>query len=67
MKIILSRKGFDSSSGGIASPIFQDGTFCSLPIPAEESPCFEDISFGKTNMGDIIERLTQDKKVPPIH
>lgn len=33
MKFILSRKGFDSSNGGIASPILPDGTMLSLPIP----------------------------------
>lgn len=32
MKLILSRKGFDSQSGGIASPIL-DGRLVSLPIP----------------------------------
>jgi hypothetical protein len=33
MKIILSRKGFDSSLGGVASPILPDGSLFSLPIP----------------------------------
>ena len=33
MKIILSRKGFDSSAGGVPSPIFPDGAMYSLPIP----------------------------------
>ena len=33
MRIILSRKGFDSSSGGVPSPIFPDGTTLSLFIP----------------------------------
>jgi hypothetical protein len=33
MKIILSRKGFDSSMGGVASPILPDGSMFSLPIP----------------------------------
>jgi hypothetical protein len=33
MKVILSRKGFDSEYGGIASPILPDGTLLSLPIP----------------------------------
>jgi hypothetical protein len=33
MKIVLSRKGFDSAFGGCASPIFPDGTIISLPIP----------------------------------
>ena len=35
MKIILSRKGFDSSSGGYPSPI-TDGKMLSLPIPRVE-------------------------------
>jgi len=33
VKIILSRKGFDSSYGGIPSPILPDGRLLSLPIP----------------------------------
>ncbi|MHA1380164.1 MAG: hypothetical protein ACTSRG_17460 [Candidatus Helarchaeota archaeon] len=33
MKIILSRKGFDSSFGGYPSPIFPNGSLLSLPIP----------------------------------
>ena len=32
-RIILSRKGFDSSSGGAASPILDDGCIYSIPIP----------------------------------
>ena len=33
MKIILSRKGFDSASGGLCNPILPDGTLLSMPIP----------------------------------
>ncbi len=33
MKIILSRKGFDTGYGGIANPILPDGRFHPLPIP----------------------------------
>lgn len=33
MKIILSRKGFDSGSGGCASPIIDGSRMISLPIP----------------------------------
>ena len=36
MKVILSRKGFDSANGGIASPIFEDGTMLSFPIPSKD-------------------------------
>ena len=36
MKVILSRKGFDSGAGGYASPLFiREGKFISLPIPEE--------------------------------
>lgn len=35
MKVILSRKGFDSSYGGIPSPILNDKWVISLPIPSE--------------------------------
>jgi hypothetical protein len=33
LKIILSRKGFDSVAGEIASPIMPDGTLLYMPIP----------------------------------
>jgi len=33
MKVILSRKGFDSERGGYASPILPDARLLSLPIP----------------------------------
>jgi hypothetical protein len=34
VKVILSRKGFDSSVGGHANPVLPDGTMVSLPIPS---------------------------------
>lgn len=37
MRIILSRKGFDSASGGYPSPILPDGRMISLPIPEKDS------------------------------
>ncbi len=38
MKIILSRKGFDSANGGMPSPIFPENIIVSLPIPSSHSP-----------------------------
>ena len=38
MHVIFSRKGFDSSSGGMPSPILPDGTLLSMPIPSEVGP-----------------------------
>lgn len=35
MKIILSRKGFDISNGGKASPILPNGQMISFPIPSQ--------------------------------
>lgn len=32
-RVIISRKGFDSSSGGKPSPRFEDGSLISIPIP----------------------------------
>lgn len=67
MKIILSRKGFDSSSGGCPSPILPDGRAISIPIPDAGSPtCFADItdyanSKEAINLGQLVEDLTKGR------
>lgn len=65
MKIILSRKGFDSVAGGCASPIFDDGSLFSLPIlqpaplPAPENQVrFSDIEFAYP-IAKVVEDLTR--------
>ena len=66
MKLILSRKGFDSSFGGCASPIFEDGSFLSLPIPEPSSQMtFSKIS-GDRPVAKIVEDLTNGN-VKPEH
>lgn len=60
MIFILSKKGFDSSNGGIPSPVFvPDETGCykyiSLPIPSDDYPCKK------------YEKITKDIIVPPGH
>ena len=61
MKLILSRKGFDSSSGGCPSSIFPDGTLYSLPIPDCYSKIkYSDIRYGDTNIGEVVENLTNN-------
>ncbi len=45
MKVILSRKGFDSASGGKASPILPNGKMISLPIPYKEGYYYSDIFY----------------------
>jgi hypothetical protein len=59
MKLILSRKGFDSSSGGGPSPIFPDGRMVSLPIPDRQSPIrYADIRWHEYNLGSLVSDLT---------
>lgn len=62
MKIILSRKGFDSGYGGIASPILPDGTMISFPIPSNDSACFNDLAFKGKTYQDLINELTTPNK-----
>ncbi|MGE4127311.1 MAG: hypothetical protein AB7E80_03980 [Hyphomicrobiaceae bacterium] len=59
MRIIFSRKGFDSGAGGCASPIL-DGECISLPIPTSmPSPTtFADLSGPH---GDLVEDLTKGR------
>ena len=62
MKIVLSRKGFDSANGGAPSPIFPDGRLLSLPIPASSSPTrFADCQWGDQSVGALVESLTSSK------
>ena len=63
MRLILSRKGFDSQSGGCPSPIFPDGTPYSLPIPGRNSKIrYRDIRHGDTNIGKVVKDLTRRRK-----
>ena len=64
MKLIFSRKGFDSASGGAPSPIFPDGGMLSLPIPDRHSNIQDsEIGDGTVKVGRLVEELTQ-KSVP---
>jgi hypothetical protein len=65
MKIIFSRKGFDSSAGGVPSPIFPDGKLLSLPIPSKRSPIkYEEIKWQNDNLGNIVQQLTKNRIKP---
>lgn len=62
MKLILSRKGFDSSSGGCPNPIFPDGRMLALPIPdASSKVAYRDISFDEFNLGSLVNSLSSGK------
>lgn len=68
MKLILSRKGFDSASGGCPSPIFPDGTMFSLPIPLKREDkftygklCHHSETLGEINIGEVVAGLTRGR------
>lgn len=62
VKIILSRKGFDSSAGGVASPILPDGTLLSLPIPDGNGPVtYGELTWAQHSVGDLVAALTRGR------
>lgn len=58
MKVILSRKGFDSQYGGFPSPILPDERMISLPIPSEND-CFhyQDLKLDDKTYFDLMKEL----------
>ena len=63
MRLILSRKGFDSGTGGCPSPILPDGTMLSLPIPDRNSRiAYREIEQQGVNIGQLVVDLTGDTR-----
>ena len=58
MKVILSRKGFDSSNGGIPSPIMEDGQLIPFPIPSCDLDRYDDLYY----KDDSYHKLVSDLK-----
>lgn len=58
MKLILSRKGMDSTAGGMANPILPDGTLLSLPIPDNDSGLkYSNVVYDGKSYAEIIQEL----------
>ena len=57
MKVILSRKGFDSAYGGYPSPILPSGEMISLPIPLEDSIRYSDLKLSGSTYYDLMAEL----------
>jgi len=67
VKLILSRKGFDSSYGGGASPILPDGALLSLPIPdAHGTVTYGELAWGEVALGPLVAALTRGR-IQPHH
>jgi len=65
MKLIFSRKAFDSAAGGCASPIMPDGRLVPLPIPYRGAAIhYEDITIGGHNLGRLVSDLTRGGHQP---
>lgn len=59
MKIVFSRKGFDSGYGGCPSPVFPDGQLLTLPIPGGYAPWRYDAIQGPHGpLGPLVNALT---------
>lgn len=59
MKVILSRKGFDSENGGCPSPILEDGTLLSMPIPqSDDKMQYSDIQFNGISYAKFWKQLS---------
>lgn len=57
MRIIFSRKGFDTGSGGAPSPII-DGRPVSLPIPTKRR---SSTRYGDLGLGETVARITRGR------
>ena len=62
MKIIFSRKGFDSGAGGTASPRTEK-SLISLPIPTSRR---SETTYSNLGLGDLVEERTAGK-IPANH
>jgi len=74
MKVIFSRKGWDSSAGGKASPVFPSGELYSLPIPCDlGSPAYKAIKPGAVqragfrSTADLIAELSPKASFTHAH
>ena len=64
MRVILSRKGFDSAYGGFASPIMPNKALLSLPIPSLiDTTKYSKLSFCGKTLYEIIKELKGKIKV----
>ena len=57
MKVVFSRKGFDSATGGAPSPIV-NGCPISLPIPAYDR---SETTYGNLGLGSLVMQVTRGK------
>ena len=67
VKVILSRKGFDSANGGLPSPIMPDGTLLSMPIPSDDDMSYDELNYKGTTYSEILHQLAPNKSFRHCH
>jgi hypothetical protein len=62
MKIVLSRKGFDSQYGRMPSPILPDGRLAPLPIPStHDNTSLDDLDFADATLDRALHDLSSGR------
>ena len=68
MKVVLSRKGFDSANGGMPSLIMPNGDLVSMPIPSPEDVCaYDQLWYGGKTYRQILKELAPKKRFTRCH
>ena len=68
MKVVLSRKGFDSANGGIPSLIMPNGDMISMPIPSYgDVDSYADLYYGSKSYNKILRELKPSFKERRCH
>ena len=67
LKVILSRKGFDSSNGGCPSPIMPDGTLISMPIPSKDGVQYSDLQYNGISYAKLLSQLNSKAVCSSCH
>ena len=68
MKVVLSRKGFDSANGGMPSLIMPNGDLVSMPIPSSGDTCaYDQLRYGGKTYRQILKELAPKKRFTRCH
>ncbi len=68
MKVILSRKGFDSVNGGMPSVIMPNGDLVSIPIPSQgDVNSYDQLWYGEKTYRQILKELVPKKRFLRCH
>lgn len=67
MRIVLSRKGFDTKNGGTPSAIMPNGDMVSFPIPSEEAHDFSELQYDGVSYDKVLRDLLPHVSFPHCH